>query len=360
MAPAIMGNPDRPELGEELTNSFCRTDPEIAKQFARVTFTSDNRADLPKVDGPDADPAVQRRHHRRRSRSASTCTRSIPAAVSCCWRRPAIAPTSARRRKSSPAIRDLCLIAVRPTPDDDLEDLFEKRPAATSSLAAGRAHRQGQPDLCRWIGVSRREARSASAFSDLLNIAGRIFYETHFAPLLRMQGFFDEVALDWSRRAGEPLPVIANAAEQRDPDGSARVYTRSRCSRPTDRRRYERELLKAREPAQAASAQGANARPPSCASSSSPCSATTCAIRWPPSAPAPQPAVRGVRRKQASARSSTMMQAERGPHGGADRQRDGLCPRPAGRRLSLERRSEALVPVLHQVVDELRTAMPIV
>lgn len=49
MAPAIMGNPDRPELGDELTNSFCRTDPEIAKAFARVTFMSDNRADLPKV-----------------------------------------------------------------------------------------------------------------------------------------------------------------------------------------------------------------------------------------------------------------------------------------------------------------------
>jgi sigma-B regulation protein RsbQ len=49
MAPVIMGNPDRPELSEELANSFCRTDPEIAKSFARVTFTSDNRADLPKV-----------------------------------------------------------------------------------------------------------------------------------------------------------------------------------------------------------------------------------------------------------------------------------------------------------------------
>jgi sigma-B regulation protein RsbQ len=52
MAPAIMGNPDRPELGEELTNSFCRTDPEIAKAFARVTFKSDNRADLAKIDIP--------------------------------------------------------------------------------------------------------------------------------------------------------------------------------------------------------------------------------------------------------------------------------------------------------------------
>ncbi|WP_224367119.1 alpha/beta fold hydrolase [Hyalangium versicolor] len=52
MAPVIMGNPDRPELGQELTNSFCRTDPEIAKHFARVTFLSDNRADLPKVKTP--------------------------------------------------------------------------------------------------------------------------------------------------------------------------------------------------------------------------------------------------------------------------------------------------------------------
>jgi sigma-B regulation protein RsbQ len=52
MAPSIMGNPDRPELGEELTNSFCRTDPEIAKRFARMMFTADNRADLARVRTP--------------------------------------------------------------------------------------------------------------------------------------------------------------------------------------------------------------------------------------------------------------------------------------------------------------------
>jgi sigma-B regulation protein RsbQ len=52
MAPAIMGAPDQPELAQELTNSFCRTDPEIAKHFARVTFFSDNRADLPKLKAP--------------------------------------------------------------------------------------------------------------------------------------------------------------------------------------------------------------------------------------------------------------------------------------------------------------------
>ena len=52
LAPVIMGNSDRPELAQELENSFCRTDPEIAKQFASVTFLSDNRADLPLVRTP--------------------------------------------------------------------------------------------------------------------------------------------------------------------------------------------------------------------------------------------------------------------------------------------------------------------
>jgi sigma-B regulation protein RsbQ len=52
MAPVIMGNPDVPELGAELTESFCRTDPAIARRFARVTFLSDNRADLAEVTVP--------------------------------------------------------------------------------------------------------------------------------------------------------------------------------------------------------------------------------------------------------------------------------------------------------------------
>lgn len=52
MAPVIMGNEDRPQLGKELSNSFCNTDPEIAKNFARVTFLSDNREDLKKVSHP--------------------------------------------------------------------------------------------------------------------------------------------------------------------------------------------------------------------------------------------------------------------------------------------------------------------
>jgi len=52
MAPVIMGNDERPQLGEELTNSFCRADPDIARHFARVTFLSDNRDDLARVATP--------------------------------------------------------------------------------------------------------------------------------------------------------------------------------------------------------------------------------------------------------------------------------------------------------------------
>jgi sigma-B regulation protein RsbQ len=52
LAPAVMKNPDRPELGEELTASFCSTDPVIARRFAEATFYADNRADLPRVRVP--------------------------------------------------------------------------------------------------------------------------------------------------------------------------------------------------------------------------------------------------------------------------------------------------------------------
>ena len=61
MAPVIMGNADRPDLGRELTNSFCRTDPKIASHFARVTFLSDNRQDLGSIRYAQPDPAVLRR-----------------------------------------------------------------------------------------------------------------------------------------------------------------------------------------------------------------------------------------------------------------------------------------------------------
>ena len=86
---------------------------------------------------------------------------------------------------------------------------------------------------------------------DRLSVASRIFYETQFAPLLRMQGFCDEVALDVLNRNAEKLLVLANAREKRGPDGHL-LFTWVTVFRATGRRRYERELVEAREPSDAA------------------------------------------------------------------------------------------------------------
>ena len=99
MAPVIMGNADRPELGEELTESFCRTDPAIARHFARVTFLSDNRADLAHGDGADARAAVHATTSSPRWRSASTCATRCPTARDGAARRHRALPEPQRARR---------------------------------------------------------------------------------------------------------------------------------------------------------------------------------------------------------------------------------------------------------------------
>ena len=94
---------------------------------------------------------------------------------------------------------------------EDLEDLYENAPCGYVSLdPRGRIFKVNKT-LCNWVGYAP-EQMLGKRLGDLLNIAGRMFYETHIAPLLRMQGFFNEVALDLVSRDGELLPVIANAA----------------------------------------------------------------------------------------------------------------------------------------------------
>jgi sigma-B regulation protein RsbU (phosphoserine phosphatase) len=88
-------------------------------------------------------------------------------------------------------------------------------------------------------------------FSDFLTMPGRIYYETHIAPLLRMQGFFNEFAIDVLTAAGDPLQMIANANERRDADGKL-LLIRLALIKATDQRLYEQELLAARELAVAA------------------------------------------------------------------------------------------------------------
>ena len=129
--------------------------------------------------------------------------------------------------------------------DSDFEDLYENAPCGYLSIRPdGRIDRANRT-LAAWIGYQPDDL-PGMRLSDLLNMAGRIFMETHVAPLLRMQGFFDDFALDLLTKNGTRLPAIANARERRT-DADALLFTRLTIMRAADRRRYERELIDARK-----------------------------------------------------------------------------------------------------------------
>jgi sigma-B regulation protein RsbU (phosphoserine phosphatase) len=135
---------------------------------------------------------------------------------------------------------------------EELEDLYENAPCGYLSLEpSGRIFKVNRT-LSNWIGCVPDQL-VGKRLHDLLSIAGRMFYETHIAPLLRMQGFFNEVALDLITEKGERLAVIANATERRDAEGRA-IFTRITLLKATDRRRYERQLLDARDQSRSAEA----------------------------------------------------------------------------------------------------------
>ena len=137
-------------------------------------------------------------------------------------------------------------------PAEDLEDLYENAPCGYLSLQPDGRIVKVNRTLSAWIGIPADQLLG-KRLHDLLNMPGRIFYETHFAPLLRMQGFFNEVALDLVTSDGRKLPVLANAMERRAEDG-ALLFTRVTMFQAAERRRYERELVDARAAADAASA----------------------------------------------------------------------------------------------------------
>ena len=255
MAPAIMGNPDRPELGEELTNSFCRTDPKIAREFARVTFSSDNRADLGRVAVPSlimqcSDDIIAS------TQVGEYVHHHIPGSeivyLDAAWPLPEL-ERAAGGCLRDPRLRMKAVFPSTPGSFEDLEDLFENAPCGYLSLHPDGRIMRSNRTFSTWIGIPP-EQLVGKRLRDLLNVAGRMFYETHFAPLLRMQGFFNEVALDVVTANGKTLPMLVNARERRDPDGNL-VFTRVTLFAAAERRRYERELVEAEAAAEAARLQ---------------------------------------------------------------------------------------------------------
>src|ERR1700733_1347116 len=129
-------------------------------------------------------------------------------------------------------------------PIDEYKDLFENAPCGYLTMGPDGRITKVNATLTAWTGFEA-DKFIGRRLHQFLNMPGRIYYETHIAPLLRMQGFFNEFALDFETASGERLPVIANAAERRDADGSL-LFTALVVIKATDRRRYERQLVDSR------------------------------------------------------------------------------------------------------------------
>jgi PAS domain S-box-containing protein len=133
--------------------------------------------------------------------------------------------------------------------EESAEELYEQAPCGyLSTLPDGTIVRVNHTFL-EWTGAARDLLVAGTRFQTLLTVGSRIYYETHYAPLLRMQGFVNEIAFEIIRRDERILPVLVSSRQKRDPDGTP-LFNRITLFDATDRRRYERELLLARRKAE--------------------------------------------------------------------------------------------------------------
>jgi sigma-B regulation protein RsbU (phosphoserine phosphatase) len=133
-------------------------------------------------------------------------------------------------------------------PAEDLEDLYETAPCGYLSASPEGRIVKVNGTLAAWLRRTPDDLLGKS-IHDILSVGGRIAVETHLAPLLRIQGYVNEIAVDLVAADGEKIPTIANAAEKRDENG-AHLFTRLTLFKAVDRRNYERSLVHARTEAE--------------------------------------------------------------------------------------------------------------
>jgi sigma-B regulation protein RsbU (phosphoserine phosphatase) len=128
---------------------------------------------------------------------------------------------------------------------DSAEELFEDAPCGYLTTALDGRIVKVNRTFETWTGLTRADLIGARRFMDLLSPGGRIFYETHLLPLLLMQGWVREIAVEVKGAGGRTLPALVNAVLRRDAAGEPRAI-RVTVFDATDRRRYEEELLRSR------------------------------------------------------------------------------------------------------------------
>jgi PAS domain S-box-containing protein len=134
--------------------------------------------------------------------------------------------------------------------DEDLAAIYEEAPAGYLSTLPDGTIVKVNGTFLRWTGFARADLVQRRRLQDLFGTPGRIYYETHLAPLLAMQGTVNEIAVDMHCADGRVLPVILNGAQRKDAGGEP-LLLRFTVFDATDRRRYEKELLQARRAAEA-------------------------------------------------------------------------------------------------------------
>lgn len=270
LAPIIMGNPERPELARELAETFCRMDPAIARHFAEVTFRSDSRADLAHVQARTLilqcsedviAPAEVGDYLRRHLPNAELV--KLAATGHC--------PHLSAPDEVSAAIKaflsDLSPVALKEDQQappsfsgESAEELYENAPCGYVSylLDSGMILRVNQT-FANWTGHAASEITGGARFQDLLSPAGRIVYETRMMPLLRLQGIAEAVPMELACPGKDPLPVLLSATLKTEASGQPSLI-RATALNAAAYRRYEQELIQAREHAERAEAEARQAQ----------------------------------------------------------------------------------------------------
>lgn len=143
--------------------------------------------------------------------------------------------------------------------EDSPEELYESAPCGYLSTMMDGTVARINATLLDWLGLRREAVVGRAHFTDLLTVGGRLYHETHFAPLLRMQGEVRGVALEMRTAAGGRLPVLVSSAVKYG-SGDEPLLIRTTVFDASDRRTYEKELLRRRREAEQARAEAERAR----------------------------------------------------------------------------------------------------
>lgn len=135
--------------------------------------------------------------------------------------------------------------------EESAEDLYENSPCGYLSTLPNGTIVKVNKTLLRWLGYGAEELLQQRKLQDLLSIGDKLYYETHYGPLLQMQSFVNEINFELRGKQGKRLPVLINTTQIKGKDGRP-LLNRSTVFNITDRKKYEQELLRAKKEAEAA------------------------------------------------------------------------------------------------------------